>query len=153
MQQIYDALSLPAFPLFHGSVASHGRRGEVFSRCSLVAAFPSQQHFHSCTRRSFSAPSKITHCHQHLWKTPLPGRHSYLFKIIGGVIRSKTTDRTQTQKRQVSDKMEEDKVIRVRCSGKLCGEGVLAGGRSIISACFTAFIDDQTVAIKQDCSL
>lgn len=35
---------LPAFPLFHGSVASHGRQGEVFSRCSLVAAFPSLSH-------------------------------------------------------------------------------------------------------------
>lgn len=36
--QIYDALLLSLlFPLFHGSVASHGRRGEVFSRCSLVA--------------------------------------------------------------------------------------------------------------------
>lgn len=37
--QIYSAL-LPSFlfsPLFHGSVASHGRRGEVFSRRSLVA--------------------------------------------------------------------------------------------------------------------
>lgn len=56
VKQIYDALSLSAFPLFHGSVASHGRRGEVFSRCSLVAALPSQQHFHSYTGRSFSAP-------------------------------------------------------------------------------------------------
>lgn len=55
--------------------------------------------------------------------------------------------------RQVSEKTEEDKVIRVRCSGKLCGEGVLAGGQSIISACFIAFIDDQTVVIKQDRSL
>lgn len=56
VKQIYDALSLSAFPLFHGSVASHCRRGEVFSRCSLVAALPSQQHFHSYTGRSFSAP-------------------------------------------------------------------------------------------------
>lgn len=76
VKQIYDAPSLSAFPLFHGSVASHGRRGEVFSRCSLVAALPSQQHFHSYTGRSFSAPfffSKITHCH-HLRETAAPGR-------------------------------------------------------------------------------
>lgn len=73
IKQIYDALSLSAFPLFHGSVASHCRQGEVFSRCSLVAASPSQQHFHSYTGRSFSAPFKITHCHRH-WKAALPGR-------------------------------------------------------------------------------
>lgn len=64
------SLCFPLISRFSG-LPAEGR----FADSSLVAAPPSEQHFHPRTRRSFPAPFKITHCHRRR-KTASAGRHS-----------------------------------------------------------------------------